>query len=249
LYFLKSAKDAYYYHSRRLLSQPHEIEFKALRFVPDDLPGCYVDVGANQGQSIESIKLIKPTARVYSFEANPLLVEKLKTRYGRRQDITILPYGLSDQEHRRTLFVPVYRRFVYDGEASFDRESAGMPFSSDTLYGFAPQKLELKELACELRCLDSQALHPLFIKIDVQGYESRVIKGGLETIRRHEPILMVEAFHGDAELAQIVRDLGYDAYLFDDTGFYKSNLVTKAVNTFLMTPARARTVRSSQRNT
>ena len=156
-----------------------------------------------------------------------------------------MPYGLADEERARTLFVPIYRKFVYDGESSFDKDSAGMPFSPETLYGFSPQQLELKEVVCEIRRLDSQSLQPLFIKIDVQGYESHVIRGGMDTIKRHEPILMVEAFHGNPEVGGLVQALGYDAYLFDDTGFYKSNQVTEAVNTFLMTPARARTVRLS----
>jgi FkbM family methyltransferase len=245
LFFLKGAKDAYYYYSRALLSKTHEREFKALKFIPDDLPGCYVDIGANQGQTIESIKLMKPSARVYSFEANPLLVKRLRTRYSHRDDITILPFGLADVAEGFTLFVPVYRRFVYDGEASFDKRTAMLPFSSDTLYNFSPEKLELMELPCEVRRLDDQHLDPVFIKIDVQGFESRVIRGAMSTIRRAEPILLIEAFHGDAELMQLTQDLGYEPYLFDDDGFYKSNLVTEAVNTFLMTPARARTVRAS----
>jgi FkbM family methyltransferase len=248
LYFLKGAKDRYYYHSRKLLSQPHEREFKALRFIPDDLAGCYLDIGANQGQSIESIKLVKPKARVYSFEANPLLVEKLNARYGQREGITIRPYGLADEDSARTLFVPIYRKFVYDGEASFDRESAGLPFSSESLYLFSPRKLQLKEVVCTLRRLDSQELDPIFIKIDVQGYEPKVLAGGAATIKKFEPVLMIEAFHGNPELDAMLRPLGYEPYLFDETGFYKSSLVTNAVNTFLMTPARARTVQMSRRS-
>ena len=246
LYFLKEAKDAYYYYSRRFLSQPHEREFKALKFVPDELPGAYLDVGANQGQSIESIKIVKPRAQVFSFEANPLLVTKLKERYGQRADVTINPFGLSDREQELTLFVPVYRQFVYDGEASFDKHSAELPFSSETLFWFSPEKLELKQFTCKLRPLDGQGLTPLFIKIDVQGYEPQVIRGGLDTIKRHEPILMIEAYHDNPEVGSLLRGLGYKPYLFDETGFYQSDRVTEAVNSILMTSARAATVQLSK---
>src|SRR4030088_2897925 len=67
--FLKEAKDSLYLHGRRLLRRPHEKDFLALAAIPDKLSGCYVDVGGNQGQSIESIKLVKPNASVISFEA------------------------------------------------------------------------------------------------------------------------------------------------------------------------------------
>jgi FkbM family methyltransferase len=246
-YFLKEAKDAFYYHSRRLLSQPHETEFHALRFIPDDLPGCYIDVGANHGQSIESIRTIKPNARIYSFEANGFLVEKLQARYHQRQDVTVFPYGLADEDQSRTLFIPVYRKFVYDGGASFDRQSAVTYLGPDLVYWFSPAKFELKETGCTLRRLDSQHLEPVFIKIDVQGYEYHVIKGGIETIKHHEPILMLEAFHGNGDLVRLVGELGYEEYLFDETGFYRANS-RNVLNSILMTPQRARTVRLSERN-
>src|SRR5262245_60855047 len=92
-YFLKEAKDALYYHGNRMLHRPHDPDFRCLRFIPDDPEACYLDVGANQGQSIESITLFKPQARIYSFEANPLLAEKLKARYAGRSHITVQPFG------------------------------------------------------------------------------------------------------------------------------------------------------------
>lgn len=244
LYFLKEAKDYYYYFAHKVLRQPHELEWYALRFIPDDLPGSYVDAGANQGQSIESIKLFKPNARIFSFEANTLLVRKLQYRYRGRPDITILPYGLAAESQVRTLFVPVYKRFVYDGEASLDRRSATGMLNRQSVYFFDPGQLRVMELQCELRRLDSQDLDPIFIKIDVQGYEYDVLKGGIETIRRHEPVLMLEGFHGNQQLADFCASLGYEEYVFDDVGFYRGTDLG-AVNTLLMTPRRWATVRQS----
>jgi FkbM family methyltransferase len=245
LYFLKDAKDYYYYYSRKLLSQTHELEWYALKFIPDDLPGCYIDIGANQGQSIESIKLLKPNARVYSFEANRLLAQKLQKRYRRRHDITIFPYGLAAEEDRRALLVPVYKNFVYDGEASFDKDVATWSFNSQSLFFFEPSKLQLRSIVCEIKRLDDQHLDPIFIKVDVQGYEFQVLSGGIETIRRHDPILMLEGFHGNQELTQLMENLGYEEYVFDETGFYRGRSIT-AVNTLLMTPHRAERVRQSE---
>jgi FkbM family methyltransferase len=245
LHFLKDAKDAYYYYTRKILGQTHELEWHALRFIPNTLGGCYVDIGANQGQSIESIKLIKPGARVYSFEANQLLARKLQKRYRKRNDITVFPYGLADQEQQRTLFVPTYKNFLYDGDASFDRQMATALFSDESLFLFDPSKLKLLNIPCEVQRLDSQHLDPIFIKIDVQGYEYHVLKGGVETIERHNPILMLEGYHGNLDLLQLVTQLGYEEYVFDETGFYRSTSTT-AVNTLLMTPKRAATVQSSR---
>jgi len=242
LFFLKEARDSFYYHTRRILSQPHETEFYALEFIPDELPGCYVDVGANQGQSIESIKAIKPRARVVSFEANRGLAQKLQARYRGRSDITVHAYGLSDQPDERTLFVPAYRKFVYDGNASFDRDNALALYNSHNLFWFSRAKLELKELPCSVQRLDDQHLEPLFMKIDVQGFEHRVVLGGLETIKRHEPILMIECLFDQPELVSLLQSLGYDEYVFDETGLSRGKS-RGAVNQIVMTERRARQVR------
>jgi FkbM family methyltransferase len=246
LFFLKDARDSFYFQSRRLLAKPHETEFHALRFVPEDLPGVYVDVGANQGQSIESIKVVRPKARVVSFEANPGLAAKLQRRYAGRADVIVQPYGLSDRPETRPLFVPVYRKFVYDGNASLDRDNALALYNSDNLFHFSPQKLELREVECSVQRLDEQGLEPLFIKIDVQGFEHRVILGGLETIRRHQPILMIECLHDHPDLVALLRSLGYDEYVFDELGFRRGKS-TVAINQLVMTERRARQVILSPR--
>lgn len=246
-YFLKDARDTFYYQSRRLRAVPHETEFLALKFIPDKLSGVYVDVGANQGQSIESIKVIKPSVDIVSFEANQGLARKLQDRYRGRSDITVNAFGLSDQVDKKTLFVPVYRKFVYDGNASLNRDDAIALYNSNYLYWFTPSKLELREVPCSLQRLDDQQLEPVFMKLDVQGFELNVVKGGLETIRRHEPILMIECLDPQSELAALLNSIGYEEYVFDETGFIRGKS-SGAVNQILMTPRRAAEVKLSTRH-
>jgi FkbM family methyltransferase len=64
--------------------------------------------------------------------------------------------------------------------------------------------------------LDSLGLERLdFVKIDVEGMEESVIRGGLDTIRRLKPKLYVENDGGEekieksASLIRTIRDLGY----------------------------------------
>lgn len=242
--FLKEAKDFVYRIQRRLLTRPHEHEFRALKFIPDDLPGSYVDIGANQGQSIESIKKVKPKARVYSYEANPLLAEKLQKRYQKRDDIRVFAFGLGDEPKKMTLFVPVYKGFVYDGDSSLDPQMASALLTPERLYWFNPKQVELREVGCAIERLDEQNLDPVFIKMDVQGYESLVARGGIETFKRCEPVLMVERVYDHTELMSILDTLGYEEYLFDEHGFYPGS-APHALNQILMTPRRAAEVRRS----
>jgi FkbM family methyltransferase len=157
---LKEAKDLFYYYMRRTLAVPHEQDFKALRFLAPSRHACFVDVGANQGQSIESILLAWPEGNIVSFEANPSLAEKLARRYEKRQNVRVIAKGLSDSSGTFILFVPSYKGFVYDGLASFDRKAAMSFISEKTVFGFDRDKLTISEVQCIVDTLDAQSLSP-----------------------------------------------------------------------------------------
>ena len=245
-HFLKNAKDAFYYRTRRLRG-PHEAEFHALNFIPDELSGIYVDIGANHGQSIESIKMLKPKAHIVSFEANDGLAKKLQSRYRGRSDVLVRAYGLSDKNDTQTLYVPVYRKFVYDGNASLDREAATALYNSNYLYRYDESKLELKEVVCSIKRLDDEHLTPLFMKLDVQGLEYNVLLGGQETLRTHQPILMIEGLRDQPALVDMLKSIGYEEYYFDETGFSRS-VPFDAINQIVMTARRAQQVTMSSRS-
>src|SRR5258708_3708563 len=119
---LKEVKDAFYYHTRRAFAIPHEKDFKVLRCFSECAEACFLDVGANQGQTIESILLARPDARIVSFEANAVLAGKLAQRYKERQNVRVIARGLSDSPGSFTLFVPAYKGVVYEELSSLDRE-------------------------------------------------------------------------------------------------------------------------------
>jgi len=83
-----------------------------------------------------------------------------------------------------------------------------------------------------VRTLDAQNLSPGFIKIDVQGLEYDVLKGGLETLKRSSPILMVEQFGTDQRLTDLVTALGYVPYSFDGSRLQREP--SRTSNTFLI---------------
>lgn len=57
------------------------------------------------------------------------------------------------------------------------------------------------DLVVEQRTLDSFELTEVdFIKIDVEGWEHNVVKGGVETIRRCKPVMIVEQKPNNAEM-------------------------------------------------
>jgi FkbM family methyltransferase len=244
--FLKEAKDRFYLFYARRLGVPSESFFAAIALFEDRLKGCYVDVGGNLGQSIESIRLYAPNVKIVSFEPNPNLAAKLKHRYRSDPLVEIREVGLSERAMRLNLHVPSYRGFVYDGLGSIDFDAASSWINSETVYFFNPQHLVVNSYECEVETLDMQRLeHPVFIKIDVEGTEYEVMKGGIETLQKFEPILLIEGFHEKPDIAELSSSLGYEPYTFDGKSLVAGASET---STFLITPARMRAIMAQPTN-
>ncbi|MFY9673576.1 MAG: FkbM family methyltransferase [Terriglobales bacterium] len=243
---LKEAREGFSRHGRRWLRIPHESDFRALALFPPAIQGCFIDVGANQGQSIESILLFRPDAQIISFEANPGLAQRLAARYGKRRNIRVVAEGLADSAGSFNLSVPSYNGFVYDGLGSFDNATAAAWISEETVFRFKPKKLRIAQVACTANTLDSHGLEPIFIKVDVEGYEYRVLAGGKDTLRRCRPILLVENLRGDARTALLAQELGYEEYYFDGVGLRRGQ--SRSANAFLVTADRLETLLGRELN-
>jgi hypothetical protein len=69
-----------------------------------------------------------------------------------------------------------------------------------------------------------------FIKLDVDGYEYKVIRGGVDTIRKFRPVMIIElgkytlkSFGDNLEsLIDLLASLGYSFYSEEDFQQYKS---------------------------
>lgn len=60
-----------------------------------------------------------------------------------------------------------------------------------------------KETAVDVISVDSLALKPTFIKMDIEGAEGKAIKGATETIKRYKPKMQIAAYHKSGDLIDI----------------------------------------------
>lgn len=216
----------------RLRNRPFDSDFMVLRHLTPAKGEVFIDVGSNRGQSIDAIRLYHPSQPIVAFEPNAILADRLKKRLGSDPNLQLMVFGLSDADMDAPLYVPYYRNWLFDGLSSFDRASAEGWLNAETIAGFDPALLRVEQLECRLRRLDDFNLTPAFIKIDVQGFERNVLMGGVETLKRCGPALMVE---DSTELVPLLAGLGFASYEFDGTRMRPSS--GPANNLFFLTEA------------
>jgi len=238
---LAETKNGFYHYTRKYLKIAHEADFRIVSLLPRSEQDLFLDVGANRGQSVLSIRCYRRDARIVSFEPNPSIYARMLRHFGDDSRLRIENFALGAAEGSIILYVPVYRGFVYDGNATVQKEIAFRYLSAKTLYFFNPALLRVDQQSCTLKPLDSLGLAPSFVKIDVEGSEYDVIAGGLNTLKRHEPVMMFEREYCPPRLFETLAALGYDFVALEGDRLVQGD--RGGLNVIMMTSARLRQCR------
>ncbi|WP_290885908.1 FkbM family methyltransferase [Arenimonas sp.] len=169
-------------------------------------PGCrVVDVGGNRG--VYAYRFWKLGAQVDVFEPNPVCLAVLGAWSRGKPRITLHPCGLSDGNGSAELHIPIDDAGVeHDASASLERHEFGQE----------------RAQAVSIATLDSFGLKEVsFIKIDVEGHESRVIEGARKTLASCRPALLVEIEqrHCAGPIGDVFDRIlaqGYEGYFLDE---------------------------------
>ena len=212
---------------------PFDKDFKALRLFPDIKDAIYLDIGGNRGFATDAILMHSSSCRVFYYEPNPVVFEKVKNRFKANPRVETANFALGDTPGNFILYIPMYRGRVFDGLASLNYEEARTWLGKDKILFFDEKKLHMRECRSEVRKLDDLGLDPFFVKLDVQGYELNVLRGGENTIRKSQPILLIESVEKGDSVLKYLEAFGYRSYRFDRNRFIRDE--TGSPNSFLMT--------------
>ncbi len=157
-----------------------------------------IDIGANWGPY--SGTLIGRCSSVIAFEPNPKMARLFQRAW---PNIRVEQCALSDVEGTATLRMPISENgHVMPGYASI---SDGVTFDREQTVEVDVRRLD-----------DFQFQNVGFIKIDVEGHELAVLRGGWETIKRDRPNLLIETQASHCEgcpeaVVELLATLGYAA--------------------------------------
>lgn len=236
--YLQDAACAFKRDMRNRLGILAERDLHALKLFPEIGGRLCLDVGANRGQTTDAILKTATNCSMQLFEPNPLLCAKLRGQYEGDARVSVNDFGLGERTGEHILYVPFYRKWMFDGLAAMDQEKARRSARNRVFLGRA-KDVSLLEVKCRIRRLDDLNLDPFLIKLDVEGYELSALKGGALTIKSHEPVLLIE--HPDEEVVSYLGNFGYEPYAFVRGGFFSGGL--GELNTYFMTASKSTLVK------
>lgn len=163
-----------------------EILEMIIKRVPENC--VFLDVGANIGQ--HSLIMSKFCKEIVAFEPIPVLQNRFEMNLTRNQikNVQLYPFGLSNENIFTEMIV--MNSHMGKSKPKLHNESE-YDFLKKSWTGKNGNEMTIQNV--ELRTLDSFNLQKVdFIKIDVEGYEYFVLQGGLNTIKKFKPQIIME---------------------------------------------------------
>lgn len=171
-----------------------------------------IEAGANNGSETLLLSKLVQHGRVYAFEPIPHVYNRLNfnVQLNEMNDNIILSQ-LAIGEENKTVTFNVFPK---------DFENQGM--SSKYSENSRTTKLDVKQVKLDTFVQEMGITKIDFLKMDIQGAEIDLIKGGYESISKFKPIIFTEAaeeYLNIESLYSLLFELKYNIFLIEENGF------------------------------
>lgn len=180
---VREARSAFDPAARRMLRDEHAMRVVLATALRRD--SSAIDVGANQGDTLEMILAVAREGRHIAYEPIPGLAQQLTARYAH---VDVRNAACSD-EAGSAEFTHVVNAPAMSGL----RQREDLPDHAQEVERFTVQLDKLDDALPD-------GFVPSLIKIDVEGAELLVMRGAAETLARHRPFVIFEHGIGGADL-------------------------------------------------
>lgn len=141
----------------------------------------YLDLGAYRGDTVEEfLHFTDGYTSITAVEPNPRNYQKLQEYLETIKDARSLNAGISDQ----------------DGVMTVSRKGGRMPVLGD-----------LNGIEIPVVTVDSLSLSPTYIKVDIEGMESEMLRGAERTLREFKPKINLAAYHRSEDIFKLIVQL------------------------------------------
>jgi FkbM family methyltransferase len=197
-----------------------------------------IDIGVYRG--VYSFEMSKYSKMVHAFEPNPILFDNIEKNLKKIiKNINFYNYALSNKNELVSLKVPIrnknYNKNNY--EEYFEMGRASIHIKNEI------NEFESFEIKSNLLDNFNFSNKISFIKIDVEGHETEVIKGSEATIKKNKPILLVEieekyTLKKVIDTLNYINSLGYNSFYFKDNKLTSTNSLNdlNLFNNFIFKP-------------
>jgi FkbM family methyltransferase len=198
----------YYFGSLDLEEQP-SIKFLIKHLQSDDI---FYDIGAHWGFYSSLAQELIDSGEIHAFEPSPQIFTYLEKNLTKNASTFLINKAVSDTASQVTF---------YDGEIA---ESG----SSTLIKEVALKNISyFKKIDILAISLDEYICHykaPTVLKIDAEGAESAIIKGGVHFFKKNRPLVLMEVWRGEKgqqfskqAVDQLIQ-LGYKMYWINNVG-------------------------------
>ena len=164
--------------------------------------GVIIDVGSNDGTSIAMIRQYFKQEIIWAFD--PVV------KYNKiNKNIVFKNLACGNVESTLFIYVPWVGRYRFSQYSSTSTDYIDAQLRKDLK--IKNRQVTFEKVATYVVQIDSFDLNPIFIKIDVEGYELIVLQGAKRTITKYKPVVLVEIndLSKFDNIYHFLKDLGY----------------------------------------
>lgn len=200
---------------------PYEFSYQ---WIKDMNIGSIIDVGANQGQFALEIAKEFPNTPIYSFEPIASIYNESLIKNTKHLNIKTYNVGLGDKCEKAIINHTTYGNATSSLLEMGENHKKNFPLFVNTI-----------EEEIEIITLDSffetaKLEDNIFLKIDVQGYEDKVLAGAMEALKKIKVVQMettfIEMYKGEQlfdYFLPLMKSQGFELAGFSAVGFDKED--------------------------
>lgn len=165
--------------------------------------GCFCDIGANIGLYSWACRQMSSTRKILAFEPDPENFELLEKTKEKSTIKNINLYNIALSNRKKTV------SFQQDKLTS----ATGMISNDQTPWVKKYLGQDTISIQVSTDYLDNKTFEkhwPSIIKIDVEGHELEVLKGGAKKLSKYKPLLLIESFPPNQQkVINLLSNIGY----------------------------------------